>query len=584
MDAKWWLAGGAFDAPAGAVRTARVWHTPDAGVRVVTNGAVTAMVAGVCRGGDAEVARVAGAVAEGRIGAITGMSGSYWMVVHDTAQRRTILAGDLAEYRAVFTAETARGPVWATDAALLAAQLGRGPDMELLAARIAVGSPEHWPHRSVWRGIRQVPGGHAVVLEGGGARTVDVRPRPDGRVLEDGAEEVGHALWTAAQSYARGAGPRVSADLSGGLDSSTVVIAAASVSRVLAVTYGGDLADEEDTRLARRVAAYVGAEHHVSRGGPATAHYAHWPSAVPNSPVLPVSSYALDADYLPPARDVSAVHLTGHGGDVVLESSTAAWTALAQDGQWRRAKRAVTAQARLVNTAPRPLWRAVRNAARGRPYALSRAAEAVAAGQLLGDGLGVWTWCPIGAAARWLTPHGRDVVAAMLDDSGQTVGDVEAGEWEDWAALRYNGAALRDSAPLFAEHGVIQASPFLDNEVVTACLRISAGERRRPGVYKPLLGLARPDLPVWLTGRQSKGHFTPLLYAGLRAHRQELHELIDASGLVERGLLDATAIHTALDAATAGIGRPPLPELENVLITSWWMSRATTPAPVGGAR
>ncbi|WP_051828574.1 asparagine synthase-related protein [Streptomyces bicolor] len=579
-----WLAGGAFDAPAGAVRTARVWHTPDASVRVVTAGAVHAVVAGMCRGDDAEVLHGAEAVAQGRIEEITAMGGSYWMVVRDTERRLTVVAGDLAENRGVFTAATDRGPVWATDAALLAAQLGRGPDLELLTARITVGSAEHWPGRSVWSGIERVPGGHALVLEDGTARTVDVRPRPDGRSLEAGAVEVGATLWEATQAYANEVGPRVSADLSGGLDSSTVVIAAAAVSQIVAVTYGGPLADGEDTHLARQVAEYVGAEHHVSPGGLASAHFSRWPSAVPHSPVLPVSSYPLDADYLPPARGVSPVHLTGHGGDVVLESSTAAWTALAQQGQMRRARAAVTAQARRVNTAPGPLWRAVKDAARGRPYALCRAAEAVAQGQLLGDGLGVWTWCPIGEAAHWLTPYGRQAVAGMLDASGRAVGDVDAGEWDDWSALRYNGAGMRDSWPLFLEHGVLQVSPFLDNDVVRACLRISAGERRRPGVYKPLLGLARPDLPRWLTGRQSKGHFTVLLYEGLRARRQELHQVIDASELVSCGLIDPAAVHTALEAATAGIGRPPLPALEAFLITSWWLARATARTAVAGAQ
>lgn len=579
-----WLAGGGIDAPEDAVCTARVWHSAKTGVRVVTHGAVSAVVAGVCRGDDREVSHVASAVAAGRTEAITSMGGSYWMAVHDADRQRSVVAGDLAGVRGIFTALTGQGPAWATDAKLLATRMNRGPDLELLAAQITIGSSEHWPHRSVWTGIQQVPAGRALVLDEGVARTIDVRPRPDGRLMEEGADEVGAAVWSAVQDYARQAGPRVSADLSGGLDSSTVVIAAAGESQIVAVTYGGELSDEEDTRLARQVAAYVGAEHHVSAGGLATATYARWPTAVPHAPVLPVSSYALDADYLPPARGVSPVHLTGHGGDVVLESSTAAWTALAQDGQTRRARAAVTAQARKINQAPGPLWQAVKAAARGRPYALCRAAEAVAAGRMLGEGLGVWTWCPVGQATQWLTPYGRQVVATMLDESGRTVGDVQAGDWEDWAALRYNGGALRDSAPLFAEHGVFQVAPLLDNEVVTACLRIGADERRRPGVYKPLLGMARPDLPGWLTGRQSKGHFTPLLYAGLRARRQELHRLIDASPLVEYGLIDPMAVHTALDAAAEGIGRPPLPALENFLITSWWLTRTMNLAPAGGAR
>jgi asparagine synthase (glutamine-hydrolysing) len=196
----------------------------------------------------------------------------------------------------------------------------------------------------------------------------------------------------------------------------------------------------------------------------------------------------------------------------------------------------------------------------------------------------MWTWCPIGAAIQWLTPHGRQVVARMLEASAQVAGDVNAGEWEDWAALRYNGAAIRDCAPLFAEHGVNRVSPFLDNEVVTACLRIGAGERAPSRCLQTPAGHG-PPRPAGLTDRQAEqGHFTPLLYAGLRAHHQEVHELIDANTLVGHGLIDATAVHTALDAGAAGIGRPSLPALKNFLITSWWLSYTMALAPAGGAR
>ncbi|MFD8913158.1 asparagine synthase-related protein [Streptomyces sp. NPDC059575] len=584
MDTQW-LAGGALEPPADAVRTAQVWHPAGKRVRMVAAVRVWAVVAGMCRADDTEIGRVAAEVACGRTEAITGMDGSYWMVVHDSARDRTVVAGDLAESRGLVFARDGLGSVWATDAALLVEQLGRGPDLEMLAARIAVGSGEHWPHRSVWSGLERVPGGHALILDERGARTVDVRPRPDGRTLDSGAEEVGAALWAAVHGYARVAGERVSADLSGGLDSSTVVIAAAEVSRIVAVTCGGPYADAEDERMARKVAACTGAEHHVSAGGSSSLHFARWPEATPASPVLPVASYALDSDYLAPARGVSALHLTGHGADVVMESSTAAWTALVQDGQKRRAKAAVTALARRVNCAPGPLWRAVRQNAQGRPRAMQRAAEAVSLGQPLGERVHAWTWCPVGPAAQWLTPGGRQSVALMLADSGRREGDVHAGEWDDWGALRYNGAAMRDTEALFDEHGVVEVAPFMDNEVVRACLRISAGERRRPDQYKPLLALARPDLSGWLTGRQSKGHFTPMIYAGLRQRREELHQLIDASLLVNGGLIDPTAIHLALDSAIAGIGRPPLPALEAFLITSWWLARILAPQhTTGGVR
>ncbi|WP_399946259.1 hypothetical protein ACGH52_38100 [Streptomyces sp. BBFR25] len=45
--------------------------------------------------------------------------------------------------------------------------------------------------------------------------------------------------------------------------------------------------------------------------------------------------------------------------------------------------------------------------------------------------------------------------------------------------------------------------------------------------------------------------------------------MIDTSELVHCGLFNPAAVHAAPDAATAGMGRPPLPALEAFLVTSW---------------
>ncbi|MFD4605375.1 asparagine synthase-related protein [Streptomyces sp. NPDC058464] len=76
--------------------------------------------------------------------------------------------------------------------------------------------------------------------------------------------QVGSAPCGHAQAYTCEAGEQVSADLSGGLDSSTAVVAAARVSRVVAVTYGRPLTGRVDTQPAARVTQHTGAEHHIS--------------------------------------------------------------------------------------------------------------------------------------------------------------------------------------------------------------------------------------------------------------------------------------------------------------------------------
>lgn len=72
--------------------------------------------------------------------------------------------------------------------------------------------------------------------------------------------------------------------------------------------------------------------------------------------------YAMDDAYLRPVRGLP-LHLTGHGGDVVLDASGACWVRLLQDGRRREAHRQVVAYARLRNTAPGPYWKALKQAA-----------------------------------------------------------------------------------------------------------------------------------------------------------------------------------------------------------------------------
>jgi asparagine synthase (glutamine-hydrolysing) len=363
--------------------------------------------------------------------------------------------------------------------------------------------------------------------------------------------------------------------LSGGLDSSAVVMTAAGRARVRAVTYSGPLADVEDTALARRVAELTGVEHHVCEGDETTWHFAVPPPTSTDGPSLAAATYGLDAAYLAPVAG-EPVHLTGHGGDVVLESSTAAFTDLLQRGWRRTARDAVTAHARGTDRAPGPLWRQVKIAARGREHTLRAAADHVASGRTVPDA-GLWSWCRLGPAAQWLTPEGRTAVTSLLHAAADQADDVPAGEWDDWAALRFTGAIARNEEPLLDALDIRPAHPFLDNGMVRACFAVPAVERRRTGSYKPLLAAARPDLPGWLTGRGTKGSFGPVLLSGLRAHRGRLHRMLAASSLT--AVFDMQQVGAALNAAAAGDARAPLAAVHQILTTCLWLENLpATPA------
>ncbi|MFE4535807.1 asparagine synthase-related protein [Streptomyces scopuliridis] len=568
-----WVAGGAGLVPVpGAVAveaSQAVWHGAGTPVRVVADAGVFLAVAGDCRVSQGELRAGLEAVRAGRWTDLTRWPGSYWVVAQSAD--RTFVAGDLAGVRGLFVAQTSRGLAWASRAQTLAGALGTGPDLGLLAAQIVAGD-DHWPERSLFERVRVVPGGYGLLVTAGAYELVDVRGLGGERTFREGAEPVGAALWEAIEGYAA-ADEQVSADLSGGLDSSTVVLTAAERRPVRAVTYGGPLSDQEDLLFAARVAELAGAEHIVSEGGPQTWHFSARPQAATYGPVLSAATAGLDADYLAPAAGFSSVHLTGHGGDVVLESSSAAFVALVQRGEHRRAKEQVTAWARRRNCAPGPVWRAVREAARPgwRGVALDCAATSVRAGRAA-VAPQVWGWCRIGPAVSWLTPRGRATVARLLAESADAHPAVDAGEWEDWAALRFNGQTARDEMPLYTALRVRPVHPFLDSTVVRACLSIPAHERRKTGMYKPLLAAARPDLPLWLTGRRSKGNFTPLLIAGMRTNRHMLAQMILSSPLTESGLIDPGEVTGALNTAASGDARAPLAALDQFFAASWWLS------------
>ncbi|WP_229898605.1 asparagine synthase-related protein [Streptomyces finlayi] len=584
-----WVAGGAgLPEAAGGIAlggSVRAWSAGCA-VRSQHQGPVSVSVVGDCRVSVAELYGAGlDAVRRGRWAELTRWGGSYWVVARHG--ERTFVAGDLAGVRGLFVAQAPGGLVWGSRAAMVAATVGSpGPDLGLLAAQIVAGT-EHWPERSVYGGVRQVPGGHGLLIEGDQFTTVDLTDLGEPVTLEGGAEHVGAALRSAVEGYVV---PYevVGADLSGGLDSSTAVLLAAQRRRVCAVTYGGELASVEDTEFAARVAAHAGIAQHLHRGGPDTWHFSGPPPAATDGPTLSAAITGLDAAYLHPAAGLG-VHLTGHGGDVVLESSTAAFVDLLQQGRTREAKAQVTAWARLRDTAPRPLWRQVKTAAaQGRGQALEDAASLIERppAQAQEEAL-VWSWCRPGPAARWLTPGGRTEVARLLRESAQQVPKVRAGRWDDWQTLRLNGASARQEITLYETLRINPVFPYLDNDVVRACYAIPAHERRRTGQYKPLLGAALPELPSWLFGRRSKGSFGPILLAGLRANRQALHQLVAASPFVRDGLVDAAAVADDLNRAVAGDAGAPRAALQLLLTTCLWLDHLPhhpAPAPVTTGR
>ncbi|MFB8043498.1 asparagine synthase-related protein [Streptomyces hydrogenans] len=571
-----WLAGGPATGhiEGSIIGLDNVRTGPGAKVRSVTAGGAALMVAGDCPVGEEDLADALDAVRAGRWEELTYWPGSYWVIADNGRER--VVCGDLAGLRPVYYAPDG---TWATDLRRLGKPLV--PDLGLAAARIVAGS-DHWPDRSPYEGIGLVPGGFALLLPAGqGPWLVDVTSITPVEDLASGAARFGAALTRAVQYRVSAAGELVGADLSGGLDSSAAVVLAAQVGQVHAVTYTDGYTSAEDASFATQVAGHTGVAHTIARGSDEVLPFS-FPAGQPTGlePAMGAALFEMDRAYLAPVAGLP-LHLTGHGGDVVLDATSSVWVRLLQDGQRRAAHRQVVAYARMRNLAPGPFWNSLKEtAALGRAGALERAAKELEQNRRPpAQGVSGWSWCRLGAAASWLTADGRAQVAALLRQAAaDTSQPEEADEGDQWGALRFTGATARAWAPYAGALEIRPVHPYLDNAVVRAAFAVPAAARRGGYTFKPLLAAALPELPSWLLGRRSKGSFTPQRVMAYRHRRARLGDLLAVSPLVTRGLVDHTAVTGSL--GHLGQGRTPIgsADTHQMLTVSWWLAGTHSPA------
>ncbi|MFE9250967.1 asparagine synthase-related protein [Streptomyces sp. NPDC007088] len=510
--------------------------------------------------------------AEGQWASLTRLTGSYWVVAQTRAH--SFVCGDLSGLRGVFYSGS-HGPhiLWSTSARRLAQHLGAAPDLAMVAARLAAG-PEHWPDSTAYEHVLAVPPGNGLLLGADRPELVDVVGTEPVSTLAQGAPAFGDALRRAVAWRMREAGGLASADVSGGLDSSAVAVLAAREGEVRAVTYADEFTSTEDLHFARKVAEHIGTRLHVGNGGPGELPFGWSPSQpVTEQPAALSLTTAQHALYLKPAAGLP-LHFTGNGGDIVLDSCSAAWIGMVQRGDRRAAHRQVTDWARARNLAPRELWRAVTQAAgNSHPGALENAAARLIRGEIEGRRPGVWTWCHMGQFAAWLTPQGREEVAILLREAAsRSDAYAEADLTEQRSSLRLVGADARETAPLAASWRIRQVHPYLDNQVVRAAFAIAPAERHGVATFKPLLATALPFLPPWLTSRTSKGSFSRQLTAGLLHHRPALATLISTSPLVAGGLLDPDPALRAL-AGIGGARSDALYDIQRLIMSCQWLAR-----------
>ncbi|MFF7095564.1 asparagine synthase-related protein [Streptomyces rubradiris] len=484
--------------------------------------------------------------------AVTGLAGSFHVLA--SVDGRVWARGTASAVRRVFTTHIDGVPVAAGRADVLAALSGAEPDPEALAVRLL-----HPPvastvlaDRTYWRNVRAVPPQEALVWERDGRRGPRAcwwSPPEPHLSLTEAAAEVRTALTDAVGTCTAGGGT-VSADLSGGLDSTSLCfLAAREADRLVTVHWEGRDPDNDDAVWAARArAALPSATHLVLTAEESPDWFAgvgglRLPS---EEPCAWVRDFAKQTDLLRRVTEHgSRLHLSGGGGDEMFTPFPCHLQDLAATRPWQ-AWRSLSRQRHQWRTGHLSVARGVLGRTSYRRWLLD------AAGHLAlvppSGFTGMLGWQPEPRAPGWATPEAVAMTTDALRTAAADSPEPLAPQRSVHCALqqvREGGNTIRVLNQTLA--GPDLALPYTDDPVVTAALSVRPPEAVRPGTYKPLLGAALSGIvPAHLLARPAKGPYDADFYHGLRRHRGELLALTEDSLLAEAGLIDAERLRRAL--------------------------------------
>jgi asparagine synthase (glutamine-hydrolysing) len=558
--------------------------------RVVSDGPVRVAVVGNCYATDRQLRDGLRAARCGQWSALTAWPGSYW-VVADNGNTTSVIT-DVAGTRPVYFAETSERTHWSTSARALAGRVGAEVDHASVTARLVCPTvPEVTEDGTAFAGVRRLPGGHALIIDRDGRHSVQECEPPRTLNFTEAAAELREALVTAVTSRAQAAG-KLTADFSGGLDSTSLVLLATGTSGadVLAVTDADATSANEDVAYAQRAAEdRPGLRHALVTDAEGLFFAGLLDAPATDQPFPDAARWRMRAAYQRPCVDHgSDVHLTGSGADTLLATSPYYLADLARARNTSALIGHSLARARLRHL---PMYAVVVAAVR-----LSRTTHSVALQYLAHD---IATdpatvrpedparlhWVRASGLHAWLTPEARRHLSTRAAIAAEhcTIRPSHTSRHRAWAELREFGtyeAELRNQAHAL---GLPHHAPYLDNAVVRAAMAVPASSRASTTVQKPLLGAALHGLvPDWLLRRRTKGAYDGNAYTGLRRHSDALRDVLTNSKLASEGWIDATAACTELDRLAAGVPGK-LAALEALITAELWLRQHRSSAPVSKA-
>ncbi|WP_151485133.1 asparagine synthase-related protein [Streptomyces albicerus] len=536
-------------------------------------GEVRLAVAGVCSLNAAELASRAGRIrATADIEAVlSGAHGSFHVLA--SVAGRCYVRGSFSGKRRVYRAEVDGVTVCADRAHVLARLSGAEVDTAQLALRLAgVAVPHPLTDSASWSGVGAVPPAEAVELKpGGGVRALRWWQAPAADLpLREAAAGLRKALRRAVALRVR-PGDVVAADLSGGMDSTSLCFLAAEAgARLVTMTLHWSAPTNEDRAYATLAAQRLPhVEHLVFPAGDLPACFAGLDERLdPGDGPSLVKRDRLTQQRL--AEEMRShgtrLRLSGHGGDHVVQPPAAYVHGLLRRSPAAGLRHAAGLRAR----SRQPLGATAKALLDRRSYAswLAHAAERLRVPAPLMDfGWGVRPQLPFWASDQAVESC-REQLRAAARDAIPLHRERSRHAWI--AVVQQAGLGDAHFSHDAALAGLPLHTPFCDDAVVEAALAARPHEAASPWSYKPLLAAAMDALvPGPVLRRTTKDHCMPEWQEGLRRQRHTLAAWAEDSRLVAAGVADEAKLRRAL--LSPGLLSGGVSELEATLAAEAWL-------------
>lgn len=517
---------------------------------------------GTCLAHADELDRALGrAIARQDYDGLTELPGSYAVIIEDG--ERLLLAGDVAGLHPMYYACAPGYLVYSSSALAIARLRGLDLDRSWLAVKLLFGDLHDLIQRdSPFSSVSAVPAGYW--LDAASARVGYRRfwhlPEP-ALSADEAASRLRTELVTSVGrrvALAR----RPTSDLSGGLDSTSIsLLAATSLAAgnrdlvTLTRRSGGDVRNEDF----RYASAAIEARQNIR---PLILEHDDLPSVFSDLQSVPVTGEPgailcgvthIRANYAGVRREGSDLHLDGEGGDAVLQGRTPYLADLVSQNRWSQLRSHARGWAHLLHVSPFRLTLEAVRLSRV-PYAdwLGAEAEKLSkGGGSTGRESGASLHQPLGWSTsprhlEWFSPEARELTAerirayAALAETyssrrGQHNSLLGVFEAAGVSRLRQQVAALRIE------------SPYLDRGVVEASLSARPDQATDPYRPKPLLVKAlQRDVPEVLLRRRDKGGYRGAAFGAFHSHLKLIERVFADSALQDLGLVDIVRLRSGV--------------------------------------